>query len=174
MKIIDPNKIEQRDLPLIFLSSDGLNLISYLIKLRTKSNYNHAMIMVKPGFLVSQDWTLNEVPIEKYLKKKIKMKIWKPCGLKPKEVAHIYNGVKQDLDKNKFKNRYDVLGVLGQLIGIKKFNNKFTYYCSERVIKYFRDLKDFMNLPEHPTPEDLNKVFKKKKNWKVYGYCIRD
>ena len=131
MKIINPLQIKQKDLPLIVLSDNVRGLFAFAIKAHSKGSYNHTMSMIRPGFVATQGMTYKEVPIEKYMNSKYRLKFWQPQLTGEQEERYV-ELVNEGLDQNWFKKSYDILGVLGQLIKIKLIQNPWKNYCSER------------------------------------------
>lgn len=168
-EIINPNSITRDDLPLIVLSGHSWNIISFLIRLRTKATYNHIMMMRYPREFVSQDYVYRQVPMDKYLKRGNRLKFWKIKDLTFEEKAILHKKVNDDLAAHWWYRKYDVIGVVfGQLLGIKKINNPLTNYCSERVADTLRTI--IPEIPHHPSPTELNNFFKKHSRFEVYGY----
>ena len=78
MKVINIREIEEKDLPLIILSDDRRGFLGWGIKSHSGGNYSHIMEYHKLGFFASQNFNgFREVPIEKYLKSRYLLKVWK-------------------------------------------------------------------------------------------------
>ena len=171
-RLIDPHNIKYDDLPLIVLSDHSWSPISWVIKWRTKSSWNHAMIMVRPGEFVSQGWFLNKVPIKKFMKRGSRLKFWKIKDLSDSGRIMIETEVREDLRLPKWKTRYDFFGILGQAVGIKVINAPWVNYCSERVSRWLSRVIKGLN--SHASPKDLNVSFKKNERLECYGYWFSD
>ena len=77
--------------------------------------------------------------------------------------------VAYELKKPWHKRMYDVVGVVGQLFGMRWMNVPSLNYCSERVVKLVKVIfPDYKN--NHPTPEDIDALFKKSDRMVVMGY----
>ena len=172
MKIINPLEIKSEDLPLIVFSDDLRGFFAWGIRVHTEGLYSHAMLMVTPKEVVTQGGTYSEVPIEKYMSNRYRLKFWSIKNLTIYDKIRILDAVNEDLKQPWWRKRYDWLGVaIGQLFRVKWIQNPFTYYCSERVAKYLRlipFLKD--KIPAQPAPSKLNKLFKTLPELEVYGY----
>lgn len=169
-KFIDPTKFKYDDLPLIVLSTHSSGLIQWLIKWRTKSNYNHAMVMIHPGEFASQGNTFSSVNIERYMTKYSRLKFFRIKDIGFSARQEFIDEVKKDLKASWWKRSYDYLGILGQAIGIKKINNPWTQYCSERVRKLLNFIMNLIGLIKNPSPEDLNIYMKQDDRFEVVGY----
>jgi len=172
MKIINPLDILQSDTPLFVLSTDLRGFMGFGIRARTNSNYNHIMIMHKPDFLASQGLFYKEIPMHKFMKPGTYMKFWKCKDITDEERMYILSGVEKDLKDPWWKRFYDYVGVLGSAIGLRNFNIPFLNYCSERVRKRIKII--IPDIQEHPSPADINRLFKENERMEVYGYYISD
>jgi len=175
IKIIDPLKITSYDLPMVVFSDDLRGFIPWAIRHHTNGNYNHVMFMIDPMYFATQSWTYKEIPIERYLKPRYRLKFWSILGLTGQDKANIYMHVADKLKQPWYKNLYDFPGILGQAIGLPKLNIPWLEYCSEdvpqglRVVPSLRDL-----IPEHPSPSQLNKLFDTIPQMKYFGHWMKD
>lgn len=154
-------------MPLIVFSDHTSGFVQWLIKFRTNASYNHCMFQLYPGEYVSQGNVFSSILLDRYVKKNSRLKFWKIKDLKNWERNKLYNMVNKDLRLPWWKRLYDFTGILGQTLGIKKLNNPFSMYCSERVAKYLRAI--LYDIPKHPSPADLNGLFKTHPRLEVYG-----
>lgn len=169
---VDPKSIPQRDLPLIVLSDGTTGLVQWAIKWRTNASYNHVMIMNKPNIFVSQESVYHEIPLSKYLKKNCRLKFWQ-MKINENEKKIILDTIEKQLKENWYKRSYDYLGILGQITGWKWINTPWKDYCSERTADTIRQI--FPYIPSHPSPEDLNEIFKEHpEHFQVYGKWEED
>lgn len=172
--IIDPLKITEKHLPLIVLSDDMRSFFSWGIKAHTRGLYSHAMMMLKPGKFVTQGWTYKEVNVEKYMKPRYRLKFWS-YPFTEEEKSQIRFAVEEDLSRSWWHKSYDWIGIIGQLFRIRKLNNPFKSFCSERVAKYLRLILLLKNVvPLHPSPSQLNEICKAVSKFKVFGHWITD
>jgi hypothetical protein len=170
--VINPYKIPHDRMPLIVFSDLSSGLIQFLIKWRTNSSYNHVMLQLTPGEYVSQGNVFSRIPIWRYIKKNARLKFWEIKDLTKYERRKFYELVDADIKLPWWRRRYDYLGVFGQLLGIVKINNPRTMYCSERVAKYLTLIG--IEMPKHPSPADLNQLFKANPRFSVYGRLDMD
>jgi len=169
---IDPYKITQEQCPIFVQSADIKSFFGWGIRKRTKSNWNHSMLCRKPGYVVTQGNTYHEVDIGEYMKPGQMMKFWICDHITSKERNAIIVKINAELIKPWWKRMYDWPGVLGQLFGLRWFNMPGLNYCSERV-----SAKIEVILPEvtkHPTPEDIDTLFKNSDRMRVLGYYWGD
>ena len=174
-KFVDLTTIPEKDLPLFVFVDDRQALFSFGIKNHTKGNYNHAMIMYRPGYFASQDTAgYREVPIRKYMKVSMMLKLWKYKDITNKEKILLLNSIQAKLNVPWWKRRYDFLGLIGQMFRIPKLNNPWADYCSEDVRNHCAETLGFTHLPLHPSPSGLNNEFKKMNSMEIYGYWWMD
>ena len=176
-KIINPWGIKQSELPMPILIDNRRSWFSFKVKAHTGGNYNHIAIMHKYGVIASQDPKgYREIPIKNYMRPEFIMKFWHIKELTPIQRTQVIDEVIKDLRVGKWnwKNRYDWLGVIGQLIHVRWINDPWRKYCSERVRKYLINDPVKIWIPPHPTPSDINTVFNKSTKMEVRGYWIGD
>ena len=75
--IIDPLEIKKEDMPIFVFSDDLRGFLGWGIKNHTQGNYNHSMIMIEPGYVVTQGLTYKEIPIADYMKPSARLKFWR-------------------------------------------------------------------------------------------------
>ena len=170
LKLINPHDITDEDCPVFVQSSDTKSFFGWGIRKRTKSNWNHSMIMRKSGHFCTQGWTYKEVLIEKYMKRGIMMKFWVCQDITAEEKNAIMIKIKVDLKKPWYKKMYDIPGVVGQLFGLRWFNVPSLNYCSERTAS--KDRVILPNIPPHPTPENRDHIFQNSPRLELLGYYI--
>jgi hypothetical protein len=177
-KIIDPRFLMDQHFPLIVLADDQRSFVGWGIKHHTDGNYNHVMIMHRPGFLASQGfWAYSEIPLEKYMNPREVLKFWGLKGLAPEEKDAILKKVKADLEKPWWKRwGYDYLGIVGQFTGAKWIQNPFKFFCSEIVAGYLRIVPELKKVvPQRPSPVELNAVFNRfPDKFECFGYWLSD
>lgn len=170
LKIIDPYEITMNECPVFIQSGDMRGFFGWGIRKRTKSNFNHSMIMRYPGKLVSQAKTYSEFKVGKYMKPGQIMKFWICKDITQKERTAIMLKVAYDLGQPWHKKMYDWAGVVGQLFGARWFNIPGLNYCSERVSSKIRCI--LPSISKHPTPEDIDTLFKDSERMDILGYYI--
>jgi hypothetical protein len=170
--MINPYKIPTNRMPFVVFSDLSSGLLQFLIKWRTNSSYNHVMFQLNPGEYISQGNVFSRIPLWRYVKKNAKLKFWRIKDLTREEHSKLYSMITEDLAVSWWKRRYDYIGIIGQLLGITKLNNPSTMYCSERVARYLTAIG--IKMPLHPSPEDLNGIFKNDPRFEVYGRWASD
>jgi len=171
--MINPNEIKESDLPLIVLSDHSSGFIQWVIKFRTKANYNHGMSMIKPGEFASQGGTFSIAPLSRYMTSQSRLKFWKIKGLTDKEKALINRRINNRLNLPKWKRRYNWIGIFGQATGIKWISSPWVPFCSQQVKWDFLD-GVIGGIPKHPSPKELNTIFKIHKRLELYGRWSAD
>ena len=181
-KEINPYSIKAADLPKIILVDDRKSLFGKAIKWHTKEKYTHVMEMHKEMKVASQDLGgFKERSLEDYLQPHITLKFCSyqdesPIAYKKREKWK--ESIQADLTpppgffakiKHFWQNRYDFLGIIGQLLGVRWINNPWKKYCSERVARRMRKvLMIFVKL--HPRPSEIDDVINSDSRLKVDGY----
>jgi len=169
----NPTKFTKDKMPLIVFSDHSSGWIQFLIKWRTKGNYNHVMLMLEPGEFVSQGNSFSKCPISRYMTDKSRLKFYRITDLTEADIALLYGMVEDDLNGSWWSRHYDYPGIIGQALGISKINSPGRMYCSERVAKYLRALL-LQGIPKHPSPAELNEVFKNHARMQVFGRWAAD
>jgi hypothetical protein len=171
--LIDPADITEADLPMVVFSSQAINFISWLIRWKTKGEYNHVMFMITPDTFASQGLTFDRVNIKEYLKPFNKMKFYKFKNLPAEKRIMLYDIINKRLALPWHKRRYDFLGIIGQALGIRWLNNPWMFFCSEQVVNDLKQAK-IMELPAKANPEEINEMFKKRDDVEYYGHWWND
>jgi hypothetical protein len=187
MQIINPLDISRGSLPLFVFSDDMRSFMGWMIKSHSKGNWNHIMMMINPGKVVTQGGLYHEIPITEYMKPNIRLKFWQYRNLPIKNKEEIIRMIYKELHKPiwlKWTNWYDWIGIIGQGLGkihpiFRKINNPWQRYCSERVRPRVAQLpinKKFLNenLSQKPAPGEINQFFKKIDEMIIFGYWDKD
>lgn len=144
--------IQERDLPMIVLTDNLWSWFSWRIKRHTHGYYNHAMVMHRPGFVVSQDRRLRVRPITDYLAGGHRVKLWEG-NWTPLTRAQMQMRIALQLRKPDL--RYDWLGIIGQRLGIPWLNTPGRFFCSEHVASILRCAEPVFQLA-HPSPAAID------------------
>jgi hypothetical protein len=149
--------------PLIVFSDHSTSIISWLIKVRTKGTYNHVMTQISDGVVASQDMVFATKDLSKYQKEGSRL-LFVEIITNDRAKEAILKSVQAKLELPWHKRRYDWLGIVGQITGLKWFNRKRLEYCSEDVVEhlnagyseYTDELKKIIiTLPKHEHPEGI-------------------
>lgn len=154
------------DIPILVFSDHTTSMFSWLIKWRTKGTYNHVMYYIGGGMFATQNNVYKKVKIEKYQHKKSRLLFFR---LKVSQQAKraILKSIEDKLSLPWWKRRYDWWGIIGQAVGIKKFNARRLEYCSEDVIEHLSACIDLVNddqeaiittLPRHEHPDKIKSI----------------
>ena len=109
-----------------------------------------------------------KVPVSSYMNKKDILKFWQIKDMTELEKIKWQASANFDMMQPWYKRFYDFFGVAGHLVGLSILNVPFRNYCSERVARRLRAIE--IDMPKHPTPADLNKLFKDHPRFVVFGY----
>jgi len=171
LAIIDPYSLSTEDCPVFIQAADIRSFFGWGIRKRINSNWNHSMILYKNGTLVSQGNTYKEVEISNYMNPGQMMKFWVCEDITNEERNAILIKIQHDLNQKWYKKMYDFPGILGQLFGLRWFNIPSLNYCSERVSRKVRCI--IPKVGKHPTPENLDALFKSSPRMKCVGYYFK-
>ncbi len=174
MKILNRLQVlsaNHSDLPLLTLSFNYRNFLSSAINIRRGSHYNHLMWMYEPGKFASQGVFFQSESIAKYTNHH-RLKFWSNPDWTDTERKILINAIKADLNKPKWKTRYDVLAILGQALGLGFIQNPLTKICSDYG-GYLRKVDSDYSL-KHPAPDEVNTWLARHTKYEVFGRYISD
>lgn len=171
MKIINPLDIKKEALPLLVFTDDVRGFISFGIKVHSKGNYNHTMMLIEPNVLTSQGVLYRRVPLEKYMTGRHRLKFWQP-DLSHFKKVRLIETIEEALNQPWWRRTYDYVGILGQLIRLRCIQNPFQSYCSERDSAYLREY--IPEIPLRPSPSVLNKACEEIEKMVYYGHWFMD
>lgn len=163
--VIDKLEDLGRGYPFVVFSDNVRGFLNFGIKKRTSGSYSHVMILLNPdGETISQDFTgLRKINLrERYMKNGYRLKFYSIKNLSASKRFDFYNEVLLDVKRKWWRRRYDILGIFGQLLGIRKLNNPKTKYCSEDVIHRLKTL-GCKPIDPHYNPSQLNKYMRENK-----------
>lgn len=127
----DPYAVDPKDCPLLVFSHHAFGWFASAIRLRTKGVYSHVMWMTKPGIVATQGWTYKEVPIKEYMKKGDHLVFIHLANWLPHQRRAVLESIQIKLRYPWYKKMYDVVGVVGQAIGVRWIQAPGLAYCSE-------------------------------------------
>lgn len=168
-------EIPEIDMPLVVLSDDLWSWVARKIRAHTMGNYNHAMVLYRPGICASQGLFYKDVLIEKYLRHH-RVKFWHNPNWTLADRAEILSALDERLSAPWYRRLYDFRGILGQFVGQPRWmrwaravlQSPFRYYCSEDVARVLKHVDGTWPL-RWPSPADLNREFKKNPKYVEYG-----
>jgi hypothetical protein len=163
--------LKEKDFPLLTLVFNYRSLISTGITMKTAGAYNHFMWAHRPGHFASQDWFFNEVKAEKYLKNH-RMKFWTNKTWTERQKRILQIRIRAEIVNPRWKTRYDLLAIFGQLIGITGIQVPWTKICSDHA-DYLKLIDSRYDLV-HPSPEDVNTWLKGYSDYEVFGRFVND
>lgn len=135
--------------------TESKHLFAKLVKRHTRQPITHAMMLMEPNVLASQEWTYRRVDVLERLKDDAVEKmhiVWNDEWFgRPRD--KMMGKILSDLNAGWWAKSYDVLGIVGQLVW-HKLNNPSKFYCSERVYDTLKIVEPDMSI-DKPTPGDL-------------------
>jgi len=151
-------------LPLIVLTDNLNSWFAWRIRRHTNGSYNHAMTMIRPGYVASQNLFFGEQRLTDYIDAAHRVKFWRCLRHDDQDRVRIRAKVNADLRAPWRARMYDWVGILGFAVGRRSFNFQGRKYCSERVAEHF-------SLPNpHPSPADINRYCKEHpSDWECVG-----
>ena|SRR3990167_3764542 len=171
LTIIDPRSITNEQCPVFVQCADTRSFFGWGIRKRTKSNWNHSTILFKKGRLANQAWFFKEIDIAEYMKPGGMMKFWVCGDITIAERNAIMFKIAYELKKPWHSRMYDWPGIVGQFFGLRWFNIPSLNYCSEINIKFIKVLFPEYN-QRHPTPEEIDALFKGSERMGIMGYWM--
>ena len=170
LSIDDIEAIPQEMLPMLVLSGNNHSFLNFAIERRTWSHYAHMMWLHRPGFFATQDWWYREVPVRKY--DGVRLKLWRSKAWRPQDKIQIMHRIDAELQKPKWQTRYDLLAIVGQLLGNVHIQTPWTNICSDwaNLLK----LSDRDYYLDHPSPGDVNKWLKGHEKYECFTRYIPD
>jgi len=160
--------LKETDMPLIVFSDKIDGVFSWFIR-RFSGAPTHAMFMVEPGKVITQEWRIKERPISHYLDGKYKLWFWRGIHWGAPEKAKARILAKRWLDRE--NGDYDVLGVIGHALRMRWLNNPFDFYCSEMVAALLNKM-DGCVYRRHPSPARLMRSCKENRRMKLVGRYV--
>ena len=171
MKTLDDVKLmSASECPLICLSNGYSSLFGFLICQVTKDFWAHSMWLVDPLTFATQSWWFIVSPVDSY--NRHSLKFWWNPDWTTEEKDKLQKAINDRIQLGKWKTRYDVWGVVGELLGWKWLNSKRYDFCSE-TMKFLADIDpdyaEFIQGEPHPTPSQIDKWLKVHPKYKVWG-----
>ena len=160
--------IPQEDLPLLVLSDNVRSFWSYAIKAHQRGSYNHLTWMASPGFLISQDWILHRVPVDKYLDGGHRLKFWTGKNWSAEGKAALCDHLNSQPDWPILKRLYDPIQILGIFIGLRWLQIPGFPICSDHA-DLIHMVDPAWQHRQHLSPPEVNRLLKQSANGRVYG-----
>jgi hypothetical protein len=163
-------------IPCVCLVDDRQSFLGWAIKSHESGNYNHAMTMISPNYVASQNPGGYKISkIDGYKSKRFYLKFWQPLKVTDYQLIKWREVIAQGVSAPWWQRRYDFLGIFGQLVNVPKIHSPWGKFCSERVrdelVSVFECCKD---MKKQPSPADCNEYFKTHKEWFVKGTYNED
>ena len=166
----DIMQIDRKYLPMPVFTFNPGAFFTFGVAARTKGDWSHFMWMTAPGVFASQGLWFQRKTLDDYKKCTIKF-VYNP-GWTDFQRQLLLTSLLRDLDKSPWETRYDVLALVGHLLGLKWIQSGRFEICSDsadhiKLVDGRYDLKD-------PDPSDVNAWMKKHK-WALenpYGHLV--
>lgn len=160
--------IPYHKLPIVVLSDSPTTFVGWGIKHRTGAFYHHAMMMLRPGLVASQDLFFKEYPVDYYLERH-RLKLWMPTQWSDEQKDVVRLATDRRLNDWWWRRLYDFKGIIGQWTGLRWLQSSRRFYCSEEIARVLRLVEPDFDM-RWPTPGELNEWFKTRQDdWVVYG-----
>lgn len=157
--------VKPEQLPMMVISDNLRGVFGLLIKLVTKSFYSHYMELYAPGKMATQWFWYKSLPAKSFKANSLKI-FWCPSWTQEQRAAYVQL-IEAGLKKGKWATRYDVLGVVGQFLGLDWLQDPKSNYCSEHFCKlalFDQEASEWLKQCPHPTPEEVNAWLKQARN----------
>ena len=158
--------------PCLVLTDNLTSWVAGRIKAHTHGNYNHAMWVLNPGIVATQDSVFKEAPLGDYLKGKHRVKFWYNPNWGPLQKAAVRAHLMQDVARG---GRYDYCGILGQWAAsvfhwatLKRLQWPGREFCSEEAVDVLRQVESGIK-DAQPSPADLDRICIASPRMKVWG-----
>lgn len=153
----------EEDCPIIVLVDDLRGGLGWAIKAHTAGNYCHAMTLIHPGILASQNLFFKTAGLDEYFKPSLMLKFWRIKGMTAAEKVAIQSAIYKRLALPPWRRFYDFVGTfVGQFVRVKWLQSPMQEFCSEQVNDdYIRSVgrAAIMGIKE-PSPSELDRIFK--------------
>jgi hypothetical protein len=151
--------------PMAVLCFNPGAFFSYAVQGKTHGPYGHFMWLVGENEFASQSWWFQSVPVSKYQHYYMKF-VYNPNWTDIQK-SMLVESLRKDLAKPKWETRYDVLALVGHLVGLKWIQSKNFEICSDTA-DHLKNVDNRYDL-KAPTPEDVNQFFKSHAEYVPYG-----
>lgn len=171
MALDDIGNLPQSFMPMICLCNGFTSVFGLLISLVTKGFWNHSQWLISPTEFASQWFWFTRFPVSHY--RKHSLKLWYNPDWTEVQKAVIMSFITERLRQPKWATRYDVIGVIGEALGLNWLNRRRYDFCSEAIANILAivdpDCRAWLQSDPSPTPEQLNEWLKGNKNYQVYA-----
>jgi len=150
--------IPREDLPLMVFSDNIRSFFSWGIKAHEHGCYNHFMWMIEPEKVISQDWIFHEVPLDKYLNSKHRLKFVRGFKWDFVKKSRIRIALGSLLRRPWYKKLYDPIQIVGKAVGCDWLQIPGLNICSDYGI-VLQDVDVDFDL-KHPSPTEINQYTK--------------
>lgn len=136
IQIADPRLIPTSEGPMIVSKGGGTDLMSRLIRWRTKSWCEHSMLFVNQGEFVwesAASW-YGPGPMDSYLTPGTCLRFYRLVDINPAAVIALNNYIATRLASPWYDKTYDWVGIVGEAIGFPKIHTPGLEYCSVDAI----------------------------------------
>jgi hypothetical protein len=173
----DVINLPEEKLPMLVFSSSLVSFMSFGVRAVKKSQYSHFMWAHRPGYFASQHMWYKEVPVQKFFSHAAVLKFWTIDDLPTVGRYLLIELIKKELAKPWWRTRYDLLAILGQLLGWASLQCPWNKICSEHANHlYLIDSRyPWSDEKSAPAPSDINAWLKTVDGYSVYGkYYIEE
>ena len=162
--------ISEHEYPLVVLSESLYRFVGWRIRKHTRSPWNHAMWLYRPGWLATQNWMYRAVPVERYLDGNYRLKLVYNARWTARDKLNLRRRIESELRGGIVRRHYDWLGTfIGQLTGLRWLQLPYAKYCSERVGDDLRTVEPEFDIAK-PSPADINRWTKAHNPpWRVHS-----
>jgi hypothetical protein len=175
----DPNRILSIEdcqrissFPMVVFSDNLTSWISTAIKQHQQWSYNHAMWLIAPGVVASQDALFHRAPLSEYLQGAHRLKFWTNPRWTDGDRRRIRQAIAADLQRPWYRRLYDPVAIVGQALHADWIQLPWVNICSDRA-SYLAEVDPEYNL-SHPDPADVNRWLDSRGIYDVYGRFIPD
>lgn len=164
-------RIREEDLPMLVLTDSLTGFFGWRVRAHTNGQYSHSVMAWKNdsnGLLcLSQEAYLRKRYISEWCSGTHRVKFWYFPFLSDAQRDVLNAELQKASEKSKWETTYDIVGILGQAVGLRWLQISSRYYCSEWCGSIIGNVEDIG--VRRPTPADLNAIGKASPNMACYG-----
>lgn len=160
-------------MPLLVLSDNQKSFFSWAIKAHQDGAYNHLCWMIRPGYVISQDWLLRERPITDYTRWH-RLKFWTCDKWTPADRAAIIMKLQTAAARPWYRRLYDPLQILGKFVHLDWIQIPGTVKICSDWADILGDSDPHWHQGMHFSPPEVNRLLEVSPRYRVYGRYVVD
>jgi hypothetical protein len=156
--------------PRLVFADNAFGLFALGVRTKTKGAYSHFMWEIGPGEIASQSLYFKKESLDHF--RNYHLKFVSSLYWTDRDRSNLLAAIRSDLSLPWYSTLYDIVGVIGEFLGIDGLNIPGLNFCSERG-SYLMIAEPHYNLVS-PTPSKLNLWTKQSGRFEVDGRYAPD